>query len=201
MEDNPRQLWEHYREKIAEARDDDFRKRAEAWVEVPHTIAGTTMPPMSLRKLIYLEQIDSPLLKGENADHEDVVTFLWICSDKFTPREAEAKAFRKSVKKLPETLEAEISEYINDNLSYMAQGGEDGSPATEHFAASVIDLLASQYGWNADIVLDLPLGQMFQLMAVITKRLVQASGGTYIGFNPASDKLKAEYLKQVNGDN
>ena len=125
MSRDPQKLWEEYRAKIAQAREKDFSKRAEAWVQLPHEIAGTLLSPMSLRKLIFLEQIDSPLLSGENANHEDVVTFIWVCSDRFTPDEAKAKAFRKSIKRFPKGLEDELSEYLENNLSFMrgASGG------------------------------------------------------------------------------
>lgn len=199
MDKNPQDLWEEYRVKIAEARNADFKRRAEAWVQVPHQIAGTVLPPMTLRKLIFLEQIDCPLLTGEDANHEDVVTFLWVCSESFTADEASARAFRKKIGKFPESLEQEISDYLNDNLNGMGQGGN--SESTDHFASTVIDLIASQYGWTNDHILDLPLNQMFQLLSSITQRLTVMNGGKAVTFSPAVDELKAEYLRRINGKN
>lgn len=200
MDRDPQELWEEYRAKIAQAREKDFSKRAEAWVQLPHEIAGTIMPPMSLRKLIFLEQIESPLLLGEEANYEDVVTFIWVCSDKFSPEEAKAKAFRKTIRKLPKNLEEEIANYLEDNLSFIRQTS-DGGDTSEHFASGVIDLMASQYGWSADTILDLPLPQLFQLLDSITRRLTTQNGGTPITWNPAVDKLKDEYMRQANGRN
>jgi len=197
---NPQTLWEEYRKRIADAKNEDFKSRAEAWVQLPHQIAGTLLSPMTLRKLIFLEQVESPLLSGKDATHEDVVTFIWVCSDQFTPNEAAAKAFRQGMGKFPESLEQEITDYLKDNLSHINQGGES-SPSNAHFASSVIDLMASEYGWTSEQILDLPLSQMFQLLSSITQRLTVTNGGTPIEFNPAVDKLKAEFLKQANMGN
>ena len=137
MSRDPQKLWEEYRAKIAQAREKDFSKRAEAWVQLPHEIAGTLLSPMSLRKLIFLEQIDSPLLSGENANHEDVVTFIWVCSDRFTPDEAKAKAFRKSIKRFPKGLEDELSEYLEKRGLRTRQLQDDSSRSRRRLLAQV----------------------------------------------------------------
>lgn len=59
------------------------------------------------------------------------------------------------------------------------------------FLAYQIDLLAHEYGWQIEYILELPLRQIFQLNSAIGQRYAQQNGEKYTKMR-AVDLMRAE---------
>jgi hypothetical protein len=65
-------------------------------------------------------------------------------------------------------------------------------PPIASFEASVIDSLASEYGWARDKILDLSIAEISQYLRLIDRR----RGG--VTTNPTSDRVKMKWLESLN---
>lgn len=195
---DPQKLWSEYAERIREAKETEKANRAEAWLGVPVKLFGYPVAPLTLHKLLLLEQVQHPLIHGEEMEEADLRLFLWIVSPEFKLDEAAAAAFQKRCKlgqSVVDTGADQLQEYLDSQFDFATggQGGDDG----DHYISTVIDLLAHEYSWPAQTILHLPLPQIHQLVASISKRYGAASGKAVPTFNKRADQLKAEYLRQV----
>jgi hypothetical protein len=188
--------WSQYRDKIADARNRDRSRRVDAWLNLPSEICGVVVYPITVRKLLILESCNSPVLNGGEINDADARNFLWVCSSEFELCPKKAKAFKAKIK-IDETLADEMKTFLDD--TFKLSGGNDSSTNdTEHFASSLFDLVASEYGWTIDRMMDSPMAQMLQLVTSITSRFRMNAGQPVVSFNPEVDKIKAEYLQRMN---
>ena len=193
-------LWEKYRKELERVRSDNQKKKGEAWLKIPHEVFGVLLEPLSLRKLLYLEEIDCPLIHEQESNLEDVIHFVWVCSGEFTLDKSGYENFRKKLKLKNQDVSKEISEYIETSFRFIGFSAGKASD-DEHFATGVIDLLGDNYGWTADYILDLPLNQTFQLISAIIKRMHIQAGKPPISFNREEDEIKARFMRELNQRN
>tara|TARA_R110002167_G_scaffold61670_3_gene174183 strand:- start:187 stop:798 length:612 start_codon:yes stop_codon:yes gene_type:complete len=194
--DTATDVWSEYRERIATATDLDRSRRVDAWLNLPSKICGVIVYPITVRKMLILESCDSPVLKGESIEGKDARVFLWVCSQEFELCPKKAKAFQGKIK-LDETLGDDLQAFLDDTFKLSA-GDDSARNDAEHFASALFDLVGGEYGWTIDNMMDMPMAQMLQLVASITRRFQMKSGASTISFNPEVDRIKAEYLTRMN---
>ena len=157
----------------------DALERETAFLVPPEFICGVPVKPFTLRHIQILRALESPFFVGGIPTPIDCARFLWIVSPQF--REAASwrdrfmrwrfyRGLGKSHVNYGEAL-GQIRDYLA--LAFRESPGSDGRPAAESywsFSASVIDAMASGYGWTAPQIMATPLRQIFQLMKVSRKR-------------------------------
>ena len=169
-----------------------------AFLNLPQSVCGIDIGPFTLRKYILLEGIGNPFVCGGNILPAHVAQFLWILSpgwvagngserDTFT-RKVSLIKYSRAVKEIMELCEVTFQ----DSPSYRGAGF---SVRIVSGAASYVDILASEYGWSENTVLDMPIARLFQYVRLIQKR--HDPKRTFI--NP-SDKVRGKWLAEVNAE-
>jgi hypothetical protein len=178
---------------LAEAVAKEKFLRNASFLSCHEAILGVPVLPLTIRQLVALELIGSPFVCGGRPPNElDVAAFIWLCSPRYR---AESKWrrwwFLRSIRKLDylATVKA-IVEHVNEAFSDMP-GSSRVRHVTSYYSAvaSLVDLLAAEYGWSEEKILALPLKRVFQYANAITRRRDPQA----IMFNP-SDRIKGDWL-------
>jgi len=183
--------------------------RAEAFLcngRLTDEISGVNCRPLTGQMALMLEACGNPWIRGGMPDPVAAAQLLWIVSDQYA---VNTRARDKFIRRLclkwdivdgePKSfhyMEAVdgISRYIEESyLDAPSQPGRDVSFA--HWVASIVDRLASEYGWSVEYCMSLPLRQVFQLLKQMT---VRRTGKTTNVCNRLSDGVKARWLAEQN---
>jgi hypothetical protein len=179
----------------AEALARERELRELVFAEACAPIAGVEVTPLTLRKLAYLRIAGNRFVTGSGpvtAAH--AVLFLWVASRAFVPFDLVARnKFINSASRLPASdVYDGIRAYLADAFFDVDGSDGDGSPPIASFEASVIDTIASAYGWTREAILDLSLPEVSQYLRLIDRR----RGGVVT--NPTSDRVKMKWLESMN---
>jgi hypothetical protein len=188
------QAWSDLQPRLAEAAKEERDTRSEAWLDVPLSICGVSIRPLTLRRYSILTAAGNAFVCGTAPSAADIGQFLWVLSDRFTFDTHDRDRFLKSIASV--TVGAalvEIYAHLEAVFFDAPTGGKsDGKPYNGAIEASIIHRLAKEYGWGAQQVLDLPMAQIFQLF-----RAQERDHGKTLA-SPLQDKLKAQYMEMVN---
>jgi len=171
--------------------------RDAAFLDMPESILGLQVNPLTIRIFLALNGIASPFVRGEAATAADVARFLWAVSPLYSPTYHKARAnFVAGLRKLKaEPLTKAIRAYMDEaflDAPAANTEGESGAPFAS-WASALVDFLASQYSWSEREILDMPLKRAWQYVRRIQKR----KNPKQAQFNP-SDKVRGDWLATVN---
>lgn len=168
-----------------------------AFIDLNEKICGIEIRQMRPLHLAMLDAARNPFLSeevdiepGEAMPH--LVIFLWALSSEFQPGECSAKSnFIKRCRKLKyqEAVDA-IRKYIEDTFQDSPPECKAGASYTS-WVASIVDLLASEYGWNEEAIFQIPMKRIFQYV-----RRIEIRNGSKMMFNK-SDKIKGRFLQEM----
>lgn len=170
--------------------------RDAAWLDVPAKICGRDFQQITIRHYMMLEAVDSPFVRGVIPTPEQLAQFLWIISPGFSTDPGEALRFTKGIAELPFTQAVKESmDLVETTFLDAPQGSGKAEDSTSYYSwvASIIDALASEYGWRPFEIIDLPLRQVFQLLRAMKKRHDPKCGM----INNLSDRAKLDYLASL----
>lgn len=173
--------------------------RDTAFLDIPEQICGIDVKPLTLRHVLALSLVGSPFMVGGNPSPVDCAQFLWCVSTSWSPHSRwRRKLFIRRCRRLKfSTLAKSIEEFVDEAFQDSPATTDCGDRQSFYsFAASIVDTFASEYGWPAHYIIDMPAKQLFQLMSVIRKRKNPAA----ILFNP-SEKVRGRWLDQINSKN
>jgi hypothetical protein len=167
--------------------------RESAFLAVTPPICGVPIQHMSLRHWMQLIGCKNRFIRGERPEASDVAMFLWFLSPEYsTDVDARSKFIAERVRPLDFLgVTREIYAYLNRVFQDIPQG--DGSAAGKNYTAavaSIVDLLASEYGWTDEHILTMPIARVFQYLRRIEKRRDPKA----IQFN-RSERLVSEWLR------
>jgi hypothetical protein len=146
--------------------------RDAVWLDTAPVIAGIQCDALTVRKFAMLSEGQSPFVCGGPIFPEHVAQFLWVMSQDFCLDLAKRDEFVKRIAALDyEDARASIAEYC-ETVFFDANPDreESNTEPKASFIASLTDRFASEYGWLPDDVLDLPMGQVLQLLRLIQLR-------------------------------
>lgn len=187
-----------YREAVAA----EAAAREAAFLRIPETIAGLIVEPLTLRHVALMSQagLDREL------DRKSLDVLLWLLSPDFTVRPGLARWWRRFRRSAAIAWaifrRGEVAVALEADL-FLAEAYDDaphGAPADGAFrpsatsrAADYVDILAAEYGWTADEILDLPIRAAHQLVRAIRRRIDPRAT-----FFNASDRIRTEWLRKQN---
>jgi len=177
-----------------EAVNREASNRELAFLPFPLPICGIQIRHLNARHHTLLVGCGNRFVVGGLARREDVAMFLWFLSPEYAPGTAARDAWLKRALHKLDFNQAtdEIREYLEAVLQdWPASGGGGGGKSYFAPIASLVDLLASQYGWSDEAILEMPLRRVFQYCRAIEARLNPKA----VQFN-RSDKLVGEWLKR-----
>ena len=166
--------------------------RDSSFLELPESVCGFDVSPLTLRHVLALEAIGSPFICGGQPLPHDFAAFL------LTVKPARGFARWNMLRRLGQVEYGqafeEISGFIGDAMQDSPGGAEVQGDYVSYysFGASFVDCLAKEYGWSEAAILDMPLKRLFQYLKVISRR-----NGETTFFNP-SDKVRGKWLAQLN---
>lgn len=161
-------------------------------------IAGVEVVPLTMRRLCYLRIANNAFVSGnDKITPAHAAQFMWIVSRGFKPGDIAARdIFIRSIAKLPTAdVFAGISAYLEDAFFDIESSSGSNRAPISSWEASVIDSLASEYGWTREAIMDLPVAEISQYLRLIEHR----RGGSVV--NPLSDGVKMAWLEQLNSRN
>lgn len=191
--------------------------RDAAFLPVTESIGPFEVVPMTLRHYLSLRLIRSPFITGETATPDDAANLLWQLSPRYSPSKPELKAgivkrcqayafASPPVLHLPwlmrrwedrcqrnwnrfQELLAEIQLYVRESIQDRPPQTMERGQSYYSEAVGVIDTIAEEYGWEPDMILDMPIKVTFQIMKLIRTKRAAKAGEQKPMFNP-SDILK-----------
>ena len=133
----------------------------------------------------------------------DVALYLWICSTEYSEQPGFLRDWRRDrmARRSRKVNWSESVKAIQDHLrdAFMDAPGATGndSPSYASWVATIVHILASEYGWTEEYILNKPLSALFQYLRCIQKS--KDSDATFM--NGISDKVRGEWLRQQNTRN
>lgn len=194
---------EEYEAQIAEIRDAAAKRRAAAWAQVPETVLGLELNPITPAIYSLLVATENAYVFGRVPQESDLRNFVWFCSPYFKPDSPILSLRWKpwQMYKLNRTLGAftkkrvrnkivmerfykacrQIHEIIHNTFKDGAGGGESGLPLAASLEAQMIDIFARQYlSWPLPKpVRHTPIKQLNQLARCIDRSLFGDKAGYY----------------------
>lgn len=179
----------------AEAIERENFVRQAAFLDVPETVCGLPVAPLTLRHLAILDAIGSPFMCGGVPTPADVGAVLWVLSPDYSPRSKWKRSarLRKCRSLNYGQAVAELDGYFAESFQDAPGGSGVESKSYYAFTVAIIDIIAHEYGWSRTAILDLKLKEAFQYLKAITHR----NNPKAIMFNP-SDKVRGEWLRKRN---
>lgn len=190
----PAEVWQEFKPKLAAAREQDRARVALSFLPVVIPLGRFEIAPLTIEKLLWLEQIKSPFVTGEQHERCDVLAFLWICSPDFRVGEKYGKRFcwNNCFIYWPRYAQL-ICEYMQD-ISEAIGGGSEEGPIDVNWLPQMVDAFASQYHWTQAEIMNLPIQRASILANAMAARLSEKTNPT---FSPSADAARNEMLKAL----
>lgn len=181
-----------------EARAWEASTRAEAFLDVPRTLLGVEVLPLTLHRLGLLTAARNALLCGGPVTLKQVTDFLWVLAPAFLVGSSEAYALfcrelgeRGGVGDLP-ACAGEVGKFLDEMFLDAPAGGTDSLKVPVTCPEAVyVDLFADAYGWTAAETMHTPLPRLYQLL----RRIVLRRDPKAIFINRHFDKVRGDWLR------
>jgi len=187
------EVWLEYKPKLAAARDSDRAQVALSFLPVIIPLGRFEIVPLTIERLLWLEQIKSPFVNGAEPQRKDVLAFLWICSPSFRIGEKYGKRFCWNNCLIGWRKYALlICEYMTEVAESM--GAESAGDVDANWLPQMIDNFAHQYHWTERAIMEMPVQRATVLANAMSAR---CSEGKSLSFSPHTDKVRAEMLAAI----
>jgi len=186
-------------ERISEAAQFEKRLRMEAFLGTNTEIGCFKLRQFTCRDYCVLEYTENALLE-ENQENTDLdyVAFLWQLRTSDENR-SERRFASWASKHLSDNLKREIECFLFVQFNDMPSIGGGSRGATEGIGdssasiASIVDIIAHDYGWACDDIMRLPLQVVLQLAQRIFQRKL---GDKYAISNRITQQARAKELNR-----
>jgi hypothetical protein len=169
-----------------------------AFMPGPLPICGVPIRHMNARHHILLAWCGNAFVTGARPQSEDVAFFLWALSPDYTTEPGFREAFIAEKVRGLDFVQAVVAIYrYLDGVWLDWPAGDRGE--RKHYTApvaSLVDLLATEYGWRDEDILEMPLHRIFQYL----RRIAQRRNPKTPQFN-ASDRVLSAHLMGRSGAN
>lgn len=178
---------------LREAIEHEQHVRDTAFLELPESVCGFDLKPLTLRHILILGSIGSPFMRGGHPMPHDVGAFMCIVGDwrGFSRwrnlRRLGRVAFRDSIE--------QVDDFVKESFQDSPGGSGVEGISYYSFAASIVDVFGREYGWREADILDAPVKRLFQYLKAISRR-----NGETVLFNP-SDRVRGQWMETVNERN
>jgi hypothetical protein len=183
-----------YREAVEKERNN----RDLAFCLLPIPVCGLLSHFLTPATYIRLWGCDNAFIHGREPTAEDVAMFLWFISPGYSIDAGERHRF---IKHRVASLNAQ--QVVGDIYAFLAVnfqdslGGDSGAEGMRKSytsgIASIVDVLASEYGWSDLAILNMPFPRIYQYLRRIQ---IRNNPGAPL-FNP-SDAVLAKWLQSRN---
>ena len=190
------EVWNDFKPKLAAAREQDRAQVALSFLPIIVPLGRFEITPLTVEKMLWLEQVESPFVTGGEPARVDVLAFLWICSPQFRIGEKYGKRFCLNHCFIRwKKYAVWIFDYMTD-LSETMGGGNAKDGVDMNWLPSTIDAFASQYHWSHDEIMKMPIQRVSILAHAMTSRLSEKAAPPT--FSPHADRVRTQMLKEIN---
>ncbi len=187
------------KKRIADAAIFEKKLRIESVIGVDQEICGFEIRQIAVRDLLNLEFTENRLSKGEEPEIDDLLAlFLMLSKDRYIFKARYAKKIARLLRDHEEFRECLICYFnaaFNDMPSSRKSENEVKSdiPDSSVSVITLVDSIASNYGWSMNEILDLPLSASLQLL----QRILQRTSEKYHPRNGITQQAKALELSKL----
>jgi hypothetical protein len=156
---------------------------------------------LTLRMFVQLLAVRSPFVAGGSVRPEHLVQLLWRMSPKYKADDKAARTeFIESIAPIfvvsvfpraVRTISRFIDRMLLDKPPVREGAGVSAKPDAS-FAAGLVHLIASNYGWSQDDILDTPMPVLFQFI----RKLQREMDPELETFNPLTDRFTARVVQR-----
>lgn len=170
------------------------RLRDFAFLELEAVLCGHVVKPMTARHLALLTHCGNGFVTGGDVLPEHIPQFIYVLQGGSL---ADEKAMRRFAVDFGwrnfKTCCDEIEAFVNATFLDSPEGGGKRGETFNSWLASLVDVLAREYGWQQREVLDLPIACVFQYLRVIRMR----SSDKEPMVNKLSDEARAKGIARM----
>jgi hypothetical protein len=187
-------------QEIIEVLEKESNYESEPWLFESITLCGVEVNNLTLRHVLILDGVNNPVLSGESVDVDTLAVFLWVISKEFELGNNKVRdKFLEKISTIDyiKLLQA-VKGYVEGALSHsraMTDDNKKQKKPNAHFVAYVIDSFASNYSWDINYIMSLPLAIIHQLIAVINERICATNDEPY-SITRESDKLINRHIRK-----
>ena len=192
-EDFISRLWTEYSGRIEEAKKRESETRLSLFCPQPFRYVGEfPITPLTLEKYCI---ITLPEFWSDPDPRLPVLRFLWIMSPDFDPDPKKGTEFiLDHIQDDLEGYDQEIREIFNQAFEFAPKGSSSGKSSGNDWIATIIDLFASEYGWDDEKILQTPMDRLF----IYLQRIQVRRSSNPVTFSTEADRLKKEFMDIVN---
>lgn len=180
-----------YQEAVSEER----WSRDLAFFDFPIPLCGVMVRQLCPIHYALLDRAKNRFVSGGIIRPEDVAQLLWIVSEDFSTDATKRDAFIADIGPRVSFIGArvEINGYFDRAFMDAPPSGGVGQRSYTSWLASIVHLVASEYGWDDTAILNKPFARIFQYVRCIQKQ----NNPRAPQFNP-SDRLVSLHLAERN---
>lgn len=145
--------------------------RDASFVPVNESICGIEVAPLTVAHLGILQSIGSPFVCGGMPEPQDAIRLLCIVAvDAGKPKSFKRWRFIRRCGRLNlQRCFADIFDYIKGAFEDAPNSGGNRKASASYYSlcASIVGLIAREYGWSESAILSLPLKRLWQYRAEI----------------------------------
>lgn len=177
---------------------EDYRKALlDAFIGVEPSICGLVLlKPLTPRMWIDLHFADNPYVTGKgDATVEALLQLLWRCSIVYAPEKVEIRSqfWAGCAGLVFSDAHFEVRSYLERAWRFIPAGEKSKSESYYVWCASLVDLIASEYGWNEETILETPFVRLFQYI----HRILSRKDPEYRQIAPEVVHLRIEHLERL----
>lgn len=184
------------KKRIAEASSFEKKLRLEGVLGVDQELFGLNLRQVTVKDLLHLEFTENRLVTGEVPENDDLIAFfLMLSTDKPFFKKRYLKKIGRFIRDY-ECFRHELICYFSAAFNDMPSNGDDSAVLSNESSVSIvtlIDTLASNYGWTLDEILNTHLSTALQLL----QRIMMRNSEKYSMRNPITQRARANELNNL----
>jgi hypothetical protein len=191
-------IWARYAPQIAAAQEEQAKEHTRCFHELAEEKIGEL--PAILLTLRRYATMQAAGCFDENGEEPEVkiLRALWCLSPDFSPKNPNGKKFAKKHRRIDfqyygEELGKYFARQFASDKKPKDHKGSKSVSSGGNWCASIVDTVASQYGWSEDQILDMPVQRLMAYINQITGRIT----GNRLVYNPEADRLREEFMQEV----
>lgn len=191
-------------ERIKEAASLEKKLRLEALLGIDSEIGGIKIRQMTGFDVLQLQYAENNIITGGVPDETDFAHFFLLLRSKEDKR-SQGNLFKVILKKIKDPIFIQsVYDYVEHSFLDLPNIPSNNTQSQSYDAnpsvwlTSIIDTLASEYGWKYEDIMSSPLSRILQLYQYLLKRQI---GAKYKIRNPLTQQASADELNKVRQQN
>lgn len=183
-----------FSEKYVAAIEKEQAIRDSAFISDFDVIGKIKVSALTPKLFTILTLMKSPLVLGGQLTSESILSFLWVIKIK-SPDENQTSFFETVILKEEfETIMRDIGNYFEDAFqdAPLVSAPVDNTIPYYSSMTTIVDYLASEYGWKEEDILNMPYKRLFQYIKLLMKK----HNPEKVLFNK-SDSIKSEMIQEL----